>query len=144
MVNYACAFSQSEMEKYLEWIITPIKIMSKYFLWTPVHCYANLYKVHRQLLRTQSLLPDFQFAMLIERLGITFMSRQMQICTTWPSFPFTSCLLFIISSHKLVVSCNFSIHKNNICFELFLSAHSLFWEILNLNLMFDICRIREA
>ena len=34
------------------------------------------------------------------------------------------------------------IHKN--CFELFLSAHFLFCEILNLNLTFAICRIREA
>ena len=39
-------------------------------------------------------------------------------------FPFNCRLLVIISTHKLVVSCNFFIHKN--CFELFLSAHFLF------------------
>ena len=33
--------------------------------------------------------------------------RQTQICTTWPSFIFTCRLLFIISTHKLEVSCNF-------------------------------------
>ena len=38
--------------------------------------------------------------------------------------PFLCRLLFIISTHILVVSCNFNIHKN--CFELCLSAHFLF------------------
>ena len=33
---------------------------------------------------------------------------QARICTTWPSFPFTCRLLFIISTRKLVVSRNFS------------------------------------
>ena len=36
-----------------------------------------------------------------------YVKRQTRICTTWPSFPFTCRLLFIISSHKLVVSRNF-------------------------------------
>ena len=40
---------------------------------------------------------------VIERLSIMFTS----ICTTWPSFPFACRLLFIISTHKLVVSPNF-------------------------------------
>ena len=71
-----------------------------------------------------------------------YVRRQTRICTTWPSFPFTCSLLFIISAHKLVVSRNFFIHKN--CFELFLSARLLFWEVLNLNLTFAVCRIREA
>ena len=31
MVNYACAFSQSETEKYFEWIIMSIIIRSKFF-----------------------------------------------------------------------------------------------------------------
>ena len=34
------------------------------------------------------------------------------------------------------------IHKN--CYELFLSAHFNFYLILNLNLTFAVCRIREA
>ena len=58
--------------------------------------------------------------------------RQTQICTTWPRFLFTCRLLFIIPTHKLEISRNFVIHKN--CFELFSSAHFLFWEILILNL----------
>ena len=36
-----------------------------------------------------------------------YVRRQTRICTTWPSFPFTCPLLFIISAHKLVVSRNF-------------------------------------
>ena len=32
--------------------------------------------------------------------------RQKPICTTWPSFSLTCCLLFIFSTHKLVVSRN--------------------------------------
>ena len=65
-----------------------------------------------------------------------YVKQQTQICTTWPSFSFTCRLLFIISTHELVVSRNFLIHKN--CFELFLYAHFLFWEILNLHLTFAV------
>ena len=36
-----------------------------------------------------------------------YVKWQTQICTTWPSFLFTFRLLFIISTPKLVVSCNF-------------------------------------
>ena len=36
-----------------------------------------------------------------------YVKRQALICTMWPSFPFTCRLLFIISTHKLVVSRNF-------------------------------------
>ena len=71
-----------------------------------------------------------------------YVKRQTRICATWPSFPFTCRLLFIISTHILVVSRNFFIHKN--CFELFLSAHFLFWDILNVNLTFAVCLIGEA
>ena len=60
---------------------------------------------------------------------------QTRIFTTWPNFPVTCRLLFITSTHKLVVSRNF-LHKN--CFELFLSAHFLFWENLNLTLTFAV------
>ena len=69
-----------------------------------------------------------------------YVKCQTQICTTWPSFLFTFRLPIIIFTPKLVVSCNFLIHKNY-CFELFLSTHFLFWGILNLNLTFDICRL---
>ena len=62
---------------------------------------------------------------------------QTWICTMWPGFP------------VLVIHCSLFLHINNIssfmqlfirknCFELFLSAHFLFWEILNLNLTFAI------
>ena len=41
----------------------------------------------------------------LERLSIhIYIKRQMQNCTMWPSFPFTCYLLFIILTHKLVVS----------------------------------------
>ena len=36
-----------------------------------------------------------------------YVKRQTRICTTWPSFPITCRLRFIISTHKLVVSRNF-------------------------------------
>ena len=38
---------------------------------------------------------------------LVYVKRQTRICTTWPSFLFTCRLLFIISTHKLVVSRNF-------------------------------------
>ena len=45
---------------------------------------------------------------------------------------FTCLLLFIISTHKLVVFKGFFfLHKNH--FEVFLSAQFFIWEILNLN-----------
>ena len=48
-----------------------------------------------------------------------YVKRQTIICTTWQSFPFTCRVLFIISTHKLVVSDNFVIHKNRLsCFYL--------------------------
>ena len=50
---------------------------------------------------------EFTFAQT-SGLSITFTSNaQTRICTTWPSLPFTCRLLFIISTHKLVVSRNF-------------------------------------
>ena len=61
-----------------------------------------------------------------------YVKRQTRNCTTWPSFPLTCRLLSIISTHKSVFSSNFFIYNN--CFEPFLSAHFLFWEIFNLNL----------
>ena len=36
-----------------------------------------------------------------------YVKRQTRICITWPSFPVTCRLLFIISTHKLVVVPNF-------------------------------------
>ena len=70
-----------------------------------------------------------------------YIKWQMHICITWPSFPLTCHLLFIIFTHKLlvVVSQIFFIQK---CFELFLRAHFLFWE--NSQLESDVCYIREA
>ena len=47
-------------------------------------------------------------------------------------FPFTCRSLFIIPSHKVVVSRNFCIQKN--CFELFLSAHLKTGGIFKLNM----------
>ena len=65
------------------------------------------------------------------------------VCTTWPSLPFPSRLLPIISTNKLVVSRNFLSIRIVLSF-LYLSTHFLFWEILNLNLTFAVCRIRES
>ena len=60
-----------------------------------------------------------------------YIKRQTRVCTTWPSFLFTSRLLFIISTPKWEVSRNF-LSAIRFCFDLFLSSHFLFWEILNL------------
>ena len=65
-----------------------------------------------------------------------YVKRQPRICTTWSSFPFTCRLLFIISTHKGVVSRNFL--SIRIILSCFCSAHFLFWEIPNLNLPFAI------
>ena len=65
-----------------------------------------------------------------------YVKRQTRICTTWPSFPFTYRLRFIISTHKLSSFTQFFIHNN--CFEFFLFARFLFWEILNLNVTFAV------
>ena len=57
----------------------------------------------------------------LDRSSITFTANgKREICTTWPSFPLTCRLLFIISTHKLVVSRNFvSIRVVLSCFESF-------------------------
>ena len=74
----------------------------------------------------------------IERLSIKLTSN----CITWLSFLFTCRLLFVISTPKLVVSRNFlSIAIVLSCLYLLIFY---FWEILNLNLTFAVCRIREA
>ena len=67
--------------------------------------------------------------------------RQRQICTTWPSFLFT-CRLFDYFYTKISSFMPFFIHKN--CFELFLSAHFIFWEVLNLSLTFAVYVKRDT
>ena len=78
-----------------------------------------------------------------ERLSFTFMSN---VKSEFAARGQVSPLLFVYFS--LFVHINYSsvtqcfIRKN--FFALFLSAHFLFWEILNLNLTSAVCRIREA
>ena len=71
-----------------------------------------------------------------------YVKRQTRICIMWPTFLFTCRLPLIISTPKLMVSRTFFIHKN--CFQPFLSAHFLFWEIHNSNLTFAVCRLPFA
>ena len=69
---------------------------------------------------------------VIERLSIMFAS----ICTTWPSFPFACRLLFIISTHKLVVSPNF------LSIRIFRAVFICSFSILNNSeLESDFCRL---
>ena len=78
----------------------------------------------------------------MEKLSITFTSngkREFVTCDQVP--PFTCRLRFIISTRNFGSFAQFFIHKN--CFELFLFAYFLFQEILDLNVMFAICSIRE-
>ena len=64
-----------------------------------------------------------------------YVKRQTRICTTWPSFSFTCRLLFIISTHKLVVS----------PIRIVLSCFYLSFSILRYSqLDSDVCRIRDA
>ena len=72
---------------------------------------------------------------IIKRRGL---AQERVTRTTWPSFPITCRLLFIISTPKLVFK-TFFIHKN--CFELFFQSQYSF-SILNLNLTYAVCRIR--
>ena len=56
-----------------------------------------------------------------------YVKRQTRICTTWPSFPITCRLLFIISTHELVVSHNFlSIRIVWSCFYLLIFYFEIF------------------
>ena len=60
----------------------------------------------------------FEITVLLTLL-IWFWFRQTRICTTWPSFPFTCLLRFIISTHNLVVSRNLLSIENVLnCFNL--------------------------
>ena len=71
-----------------------------------------------------------------------YVKRQTLMCTTWPTFLFTCRLLVIISTTKLVVSRIFLSRGIVLsCFYRFISV--LFWEMLNLNVTFAVCRIRE-
>ena len=75
------------------------------------------------------------YALIKEVNHHVYVKRQTRICTTWPSFPFTCRLLFIIST-QITSFTQFFVHKN--CFGLFLSAHFLFQELLNFNLPFAV------
>ena len=76
------------------WIFNSVSGKSNKATVTKARCYANcLTKVSH---------------LSIERLNHVYVKRETRICTcTWPSFPLTCRLLFIISTHKLVVSHNF-------------------------------------
>ena len=78
-----------------------------------------------------------------EILRHVYSKQQPWICITWPSFLLTCALLFITSSSKWVKKLHVSFVYNN-CFGLFLAARFLFWEILNLNLTFAVCRKRYS
>ena len=68
-----------------------------------------------------------------------YVKRPTQIRTTWPTFLFTSRLLFYAQISSFA---QFFIHKN--CFWALLSTLFLFWEIFNSNWTFPVRRIREA
>ena len=67
-----------------------------------------------------------------------YVKRQTWICTTWWSFRPHCHLLFIISTHKLVVSCNF------LSIRIFLAAFICSFFILrNSQRESDVCRLRN-
>ena len=71
-----------------------------------------------------------------------YVKRQTRIVPRDQVSSITCRLLFIISTHKLVVLPNFL--SIRIVLSCFFSARFLLWEILNLNLTFAVCCIREA
>ena len=82
----------------------------------------------------------FLLTVLIERLSITFTSNSKceLFCTTWSSFRPLCHLLFIISTHKLVVSCNF------LSIRIFLAVFICSFSILrNSQHESDVCRLRN-
>ena len=67
-----------------------------------------------------------------------YVKRQMWICTTWSSFRPLCHLLFIISRHKLVVSCNF------LSIRIFLAVFICSFSILrNSQRESDVCCLRN-
>ena len=65
-----------------------------------------------------------------------YAKRQTLICTAWPSFPLKCHLLLITFTHKK--SSLMPVLSIRIVSGQFLSAYFLFWEILNLNLLFAV------
>ena len=65
-----------------------------------------------------------------------YAKRQTLICTAWPSFPLKCHLLLITFTHKK--SSLMPVWSIRIVSGQFLSAYFLFWEILNLNLLFAV------
>ena len=79
---------------------------------------------------------------LLESLSITFTSngkREFVPRDQVSPLLVVHCSLFLDMNQQFHA---IFIHKK--CFELFLSAHFLFSEIVNLNLTFAVCRIRES
>jgi len=73
---------------------------------------------------------------IVDRFRVTVTTngkQQTWTCATWPSFPFTCVKLFFYIKKVFHV---IFFHEN--CIRLFLSAHFLFWEILNLSLPFAV------
>ena len=67
-----------------------------------------------------------------------YVKRQTWTCTTWSSFRPLCYLLFIISTHKLVVSCNF------LSIRIFLAVFICSFSILrNSQHESDVCRLRN-
>ena len=64
-------------------------------------------KIHALRAGTPLLFVTWLFKIIFEVNYHVYVKCQTRICTTWPSFPFTCRLLFIISSHRLVVLRNF-------------------------------------
>ena len=66
-----------------------------------------------------------------------YVKRQTRICTTWTRFPFACRLLFIISTHKLVVSRN--VLSIRIFWAVFICSFSI---LRNSQPESDVCRLR--
>ena len=95
-----------------------------------------MWEIFYPFARDNSAITAHVYALIKEVNHHFYVQRQTQICTTWPSFPFTCRLLFIFSP-QITSFTQFFVHKN--CFELFLWAHFLF--LRNSQLESDVCRL---
>ena len=121
LVTHAGAYTKAFLRD-----VRPSKTFLCKLPWFVLRSFFSLIKTIYPKVSTKLLPNDAKSSLpVVAPYFITFTSNgKTRICTTWPSFPYTCRLLFITSTHKLVVSRNFVIHKNR--FELFLSVHFLF------------------
>ena len=102
--------------------------------WLPIHCFVHKYGCRD--IMSNDLFSAYSINREVKH--HVYVKRQMWICTTWSSFHPLCHLLFIISRHKLVVSCNF------LSIRIFLAVFICSFSILrNSQHESDVCHLRN-